>query len=302
MSLEDVHCKTEFSKGDAGAKMTAKDMLKITVNLVVIYIIGGLILALVYATTSPIMFKKGEEEKQAALKTMMPEADTISAIYQITDDSIKSVRNEGVPDDVITQLKNLSKEWFIGKDKFLGFLQEKIGTEKSNQYESIFLKSFKISDWYPHKKHAEYYVAQKCAEVKVKKTTDEKTGEVKEEKECIGPQDIGYIAEGFGKGYSSYINLLVSVDKDFTVKKISILHHAETPGLGDEIEKDYFLKRFENKSVDNLVVVKGETKDKVEAISGATISSRAVTEDAVRNGVKMLKEKLSGGVKDGSHS
>ena len=135
-----------------------------------------------------------------------------------------------------------------------------------------------IGKWEPHHKHAGYYVAKK------------------------GNEEIGYIIEGFGKGYSSYINVLVSVDKNFTVKKVSILHHAETPGLGDEIEKDYFLKRFENKSVDNLVVVKGETKDKVEAISGATISSRAVTEDAVKNGVKMLKEKLSDGVKDGSHS
>ena len=196
--------------------MTAKDMAKITVNLVVIYIIGGLIIAFVYAKTSPIMFKKAEEEKKAALMTMIPEADK---------DGIQS----------------------IGK-------------------------------WEPHHKHAEYYVAKK------------------------GNEEIGYIIEGFGKGYSSYINVLVSVDKNFMVKKVSILHHAETPGLGDEIEKDYFLKRFENKSVDNLVVVKRETKDKVEAISGATISSRAVTEDAVRNGVKMLKEKLSGGVKDGSHS
>lgn len=196
--------------------MTAKDMAKITINLVVIYIIGGLIIAFVYAKTSPIMFKKAEEEKKAALMTMMPEADK---------DGIQS----------------------IGK-------------------------------WEPHHKHAEYYVAKK------------------------GNEEIGYIIEGFGKGYSSYINVLVSVDKNFMVKKVSILHHAETPGLGDEIEKDYFLKRFENKSVDNLIVVKRETKDKVEAISGATISSRAVTEDAVKNGVKMLKEKLSDGVKDGSHS
>ena len=186
--------------------MTAKDMVKITINLVVIYIIGGLILAFVYAKASPIMYRKGEEEKQAALKTMMPEADKIEE---------------------------------IGK-------------------------------WEPHHKHAGYYIAKK------------------------GNEELGYIVEAFGKGYSSYINILVSVDKNFTVKKVNILHHAETPGLGDEIEREYFLKRFENKSVDNLVVVKGETADKVEAISGATISSRAVTEDGVRNGVKTLREKLSG--------
>jgi len=226
--------------------MTAKDMAKITINLIVIYVIGGLILAYVYAKASPIMFIKAKEEKEAALRTMMPEADKIGV---------------------------------IGK-------------------------------WEPHHKHAEYYAAEKCGKVKVTTVKDEKTGEMKEEKECINAQNIGYVVEGFGKGYSSYINILVSVDNNFTVKKINILHHAETPGLGDEIEKDYFLKRFEGKTIDTLVVIKGDTADKVEAISGATISSRAVTEDGVKNGVKMLKEKLSGGEKEqkgeedqhGSHS
>jgi len=212
--------------------MTTKDMVKITLNLVVIYVIGGLIMAFVYAKTSPIMFIKAKEEKEAALKLMMPEADKIAVL----------------------------------------------GT------------------WEPHEKHAEYYAAQKCGELRTLSVTDEKTGEVKEETECVDPQDIGYIVEGFGKGYSSYIHVLASVNKDFIVQKISILGHGETPGLGDEIEKDYFLNRFEGRSADNLVVIKGETSDKIEAITGATISSRAVTEDGVRNGVIMLKEKLSGGV------
>lgn len=212
--------------------MTAKDMIKITVNLVVIYVVGGLIMAFVYAKTSPIMFIKAKEEKEAALKLMMPEADTIA----------------------------------------------------------------KLGDWEPHEKHAEYYAARKCGELIIKTVKDEKTGSMKEEMECVNPQDIGYIAEGFGKGYSSYIHVLTSVDKNFIVQKISVLGHGETPGLGDEIEKDYFLNQFAGRPADNLVVIKGETADKIQAITGATISSRAVTEDGVRNGVKMLKEKLSGEV------
>lgn len=212
--------------------MTAIDIVKITVNLVVIYVIGGLIMAFVYAKTSPIMFIKAKEEKEAALKLMMPEADKIST----------------------------------------------------------------LGEWEPHEKHAEYYAALKCGEVKVINAKDEKTGEIKEEKECLNPQDIGYIVEGFGKGYSSYIHILASVDKNFVLRKISILGHGETPGLGDEIEKDYFLNQFEGKSSDDLVVIKGETAEKIEAITGATISSRAVTEDGVKRGIKMLEEKLSGEV------
>jgi electron transport complex protein RnfG len=212
--------------------MTPVEMAKITFNLVVIYLVGGLILAIVYGVTSPIKFQKEKAEKEAALLTMIPKADKIE----------------------------------------------------------------KLGDWEPHEKHAEYYAALKCTEVNVIQEKDEKTGEMKEVKECIDPENMGYIVEGYGKGYSSYIHVLASVDKDFLVRKISILGHGETPGLGDEIEKDYFLNQFEAKNADNLEVVKRETEDKIEAITGATISSRAVAEDGVRNGVMMLKERLSGGV------
>lgn len=108
-----------------------------------------------------------------------------------------------------------------------------------------------------------------------------------------GEEIIGYLITTYGKGYSSYINVLVSVGKDFKVKGISILGHSETPGLGDEIEQDYFKKRLEGKSIEQLEVVKIDGTDKVQAITGATISSRAVT-NSVKESVKFLKEKYAG--------
>ncbi len=213
--------------------MTFKDILKITMNLVVLYLAGGLLLAAVYAKTSPIIFKKNEQEKKEALQKMMPEADVIE----------------------------------------------------------------KLGDWYPHEKHAEYFVAKKCGELKIKKVKDEETGKVKEEKECINPSEIGYIVQTFGKGYSSYINILFSVDNNFRVQKIDILHHAETPGLGDEIVLDYFKNRFKGKDIDHLKVLKKETTEYIQAITGATISSRAVAEDGVRNGLEFLEKALKGEVK-----
>ena len=184
--------------------MTVKDIIKITLNLVVIYLIGGLILAVVYARTSPIMFKNAVIEKEAALKKLMPDADKIE----------------------------------------------------------------KIGDWSIHEKHSEYFVAKK------------------------GDKIIGYIIQSFGKGYSSYINTLIAVDKDFRVQRINVLGHAETPGLGDEIETDSFKNQFKDKDVEHLKVLKTETTEYIQAISGATISSRAVTEDAVRNGVDFLKKAI----------
>jgi len=201
------------------------DMVKITLNLVIVYVLGGLLIAFVYSKASPVMYRKAQEEKQAALKTMAPEADIIE----------------------------------------------------------------KLGEWEPHEKHAEYYVAKKCGKLNIQRVKDEKTGLEREIKECIDGIPIGYIVESYGKGYSSYINVLVAVDKDYVVRKVSILHHAETPGLGDEIEQDYFLNRLKDKDVEHLKVVKQESERYVQAITGATISSRAVTEDAVRNAVIMIK-------------
>ncbi|MCI0469853.1 MAG: hypothetical protein L0Y62_07325, partial [Nitrospirae bacterium] len=60
--------------------MTAKDIFRITLNLVVIYLVGGLILAVVYAKTSPIMYKNAVHEKETALKRLMPDADKIDKL------------------------------------------------------------------------------------------------------------------------------------------------------------------------------------------------------------------------------
>ncbi|MBI5025552.1 MAG: RnfABCDGE type electron transport complex subunit G [Nitrospirae bacterium] len=120
--------------------------------------------------------------------------------------------------------------------------------------------------WFLFKKENEYFEAKK------------------------GDNIIGYIASSIGKGYSSYIKLLISVDNDLKIKSINVLRHGETPGLGDVIESPEFKDQFKGKGLDQLVLVKGETKDKIQAVTGATISSRAVT-NGVKDAVKMLHEK-----------
>ena len=60
--------------------MTPKEILKITLNLVIFYLVGGLILAVVYAKTSPVMYRNAVIEKEQALKKLMPEADRIEKL------------------------------------------------------------------------------------------------------------------------------------------------------------------------------------------------------------------------------
>jgi len=54
--------------------LTGREILKITINLIAIYLIGGTILAVVYAKTSPIMYRNAVLEKEKALKLLMPDA------------------------------------------------------------------------------------------------------------------------------------------------------------------------------------------------------------------------------------
>lgn len=146
--------------------------------------------------------------------------------------------------------------------------------------ESSFAKEMR-KDWDLHGKKHEYYEAKK------------------------GDAIVAYIAETAGKGYSSHIQMLVSVDGSLSIKDINILHHGETPGLGDQVEdRKLFLDQFKGKALQQLVLIKGETKENIQAITGATISSRAVT-NGVRDAVQMLVDKYGNGVKsaaEGQHA
>lgn len=249
--------------------MTAKDMVKIALNLVVIYAVGGLLLAGVYAKTSPIIFKKNKEEKEAALSKMMPFHLKIKVPGSAVEDIEKLLPAASGPPAILNAeegFKALDVELDI-YEKALKKLKKKLKKAGAVDIEEYSLnKPEKVDDWDIHHKHAEYY-------------------EVKDDDGLVG-----YIAETYGKGYSSYINIYVAVSKDFVVRKISVLHHAETPGLGDEIETAWFKDQYKSKGIEHLEVIKGPTEDKIQAITGATISTRAVT-NGVKDALAMLKEK-----------
>ena len=53
--------------------------------------------------------------------------------------------------------------------------------------------------------------------------------------------------------------------------------HNETPGLGDNASKPKFSNQFIGKKAEDLEVVKVPTDKNIQALTGATITSRAVT-------------------------
>ncbi len=87
---------------------------------------------------------------------------------------------------------------------------------------------------------------------------------------------IGYCVTVTEKGFGGDIVMMVGIDCEEKVRGIEVLSHSETPGLGAKMTTDDFKKRFCGKNTE-LSVVKTPTKspDEVQAITGATITSRA---------------------------
>ncbi len=108
-------------------------------------------------------------------------------------------------------------------------------------------------------------------------------------------QPIAYCFPIEGKGLWSTLYGYFALDPDaITVRGITFYKHGETPGLGAEIEKDWFLDNFKGKKIWDIknnklkpvAVVKGKVKDVIPAnqadfyvdgISGATMTSKGVT-------------------------
>ncbi|MCS6770566.1 MAG: NADH:ubiquinone reductase (Na(+)-transporting) subunit C [Kiritimatiellae bacterium] len=96
-----------------------------------------------------------------------------------------------------------------------------------------------------------------------------------------------------GKGLWSTIYGYLALNKDLaTIAGVTFYKHGETPGLGGEVEKDWFQNNFKGKVIWRdgqrvpFEVVKGTVADRypqgndhaVDGISGATLTGKGVTE------------------------
>lgn len=104
--------------------------------------------------------------------------------------------------------------------------------------------------------------------------------EIMEAKDASG-ETLGYaINLTTSEGYGGDITFSMGVQADGTLNGISILTISETAGLGMNATKDEFKGQFKEKQADAFEVTKtGASKEnEINAISGATITSNAVTQ------------------------
>lgn len=90
---------------------------------------------------------------------------------------------------------------------------------------------------------------------------------------------IGLVFKASGKGYSSTIQTLVGIFPDDQISAIKIISQNETPGLGVRVTEDKFRSQFNHQ---NSLELSG-----ISAITGATISSRAVMNSIMKKAAEI---------------
>lgn len=92
---------------------------------------------------------------------------------------------------------------------------------------------------------------------------------------------VGYVTSGTVKGYASMIEVTVGVDTNGVITGVSVggKDFAETAGLGAKTKEPAFTTQFAGKASPLAVNKDG---GEIEAVSSATVSSRAVTGEVSR--------------------
>ena len=108
---------------------------------------------------------------------------------------------------------------------------------------------------------------------------------------------IGYVLKVTTKeGYGGNIELMVGITMEGSISGISILSISETPGLGMQAG-DVLVPQFAGRTAEAFVYTKtgAAAENEIDAISGATITTRAVT-NAVNAGLFYFEILLKGGI------
>ena len=104
----------------------------------------------------------------------------------------------------------------------------------------------------------------------------------------------GYAVKTYSNdGFSGYISLMAGFNPDGTIYNISVLEQKETPGLGTKMTDPLFNEQFRGKDPAQFTLKVKKDGGQVDAITAATISSRAFC-DAVERAYNTL---MKGGLK-----
>ena len=98
--------------------------------------------------------------------------------------------------------------------------------------------------------------------------------------------DAGYVVRVAPNGFGGAIDLMVGVKADGTVNGVAVIAHSETASLGANCTREEFRAQYAGGAGPFAVGQDGGT---IEALTGATVTSRAVT-DGVNAALDFVRE------------
>lgn len=128
-------------------------------------------------------------------------------------------------------------------------------------------------------------VCKADAFLEIEKTQSEKLLEEEYDGEIISiyearsgeDERVGICAIIETKGYDAGLRCVIGVDENSAVTGVEIISHNETPGLGANAAKDEFKSQYKGKNSEISVVKANAGDNEINAISGATMTSKGVT-------------------------
>ena len=94
-----------------------------------------------------------------------------------------------------------------------------------------------------------------------------------------GENNVGTAIIGSSeKGFSGLVKLMVGFKPDGSIENIQVLEQKETPGLGTKMKEEKFLQQFRGKNPSTFNLKPTKDQGEVDALTGATISTRAFSE------------------------
>lgn len=104
-----------------------------------------------------------------------------------------------------------------------------------------------------------------------------------------GSNEVGYTIKSEPSGYGGKIELTIGIGKDGKITGVNVGNNSETPGLGAKSQEPAFYGQYKGKEAKELEVIKSgnPSGNQIKAISGATITSKAVT-SGVNDAIKVF--------------
>jgi electron transport complex protein RnfG len=105
-----------------------------------------------------------------------------------------------------------------------------------------------------------------------------------------GSELVGYAVQVISPlGYGGEMEAMVGFNNNLEVTGVSVIKHSETPGLGTNVLKDRFRLQYVGLSATGDPIELSSNGGQIDAISGVTFSSRALT-DAVNKAAEAVRE------------